>query len=451
MRGKADDFFMKVSCGMLLLIPPFSAVARSVSCGIIEIMTTHLYRRLALLTQGGLDIYRNKTAMGMLRFRPDDVVCVIDQKHVGQDLQSLTGVGAGIPIVGSVSEAISLGIDWLVIGVATPGGTLPDDVKVQVYDAIRNRIGVISGLHESVNGDPNLVALAARYAVELVNLRKVPHEEWHIGKAHARHTKAFRVLVVGSDANIGKTTTALELERHLKARGINARFVPTGQDGRLITGRGMCIDRVIGNFMSGAVEKLITSEARHADILIIEGQDSIFSPPYSGVALSILHGSCPDAMILCHAPTRTELRHTDIPIPPLKTCRDLYEAMLAPIYPGKVIGVALNTMGLDGAAALAELTKTRNELGLPTADVVRPLSGHDGCQVLADAILAAWEKAQREKRGQHADLAERESAERGETTNKPSASKANSPAKSKTKKSAASTAVNKKPSKKSQR
>jgi uncharacterized NAD-dependent epimerase/dehydratase family protein len=391
MRGKADDFFMKICRGVLLLIPPFSAVARSVSCGIIEIMTTHLYRRLALLTQGGLDIYRNKTAMGMLRFRPDDVVCVIDQKHVGQDLQSLTGVGAGIPIVGSVSDAIALGIDWLVIGVATPGGTLPDDVKVQVYDAIRNRIGVISGLHESVNGDPNLVALAARYAVELVNLRKVPYEEWHIGKAHARHTKAFRVLVVGSDANIGKTTTALELERHLKARGINARFVPTGQDGRLITGRGMCIDRVIGNFMSGAVEKLVNSEARHADILIIEGQDSIFSPPYSGVALSILHGSCPDAMILCHAPTRTELRHTDIPIPPLKTCRDLYEAMLAPIYPGKVIGVALNTMGLDDAAALETLTHTRKELGLPTADVVRPLSGHDGCRVLADAIVAAWE------------------------------------------------------------
>ena len=181
-------------------------------------MTTTLYRRLALLTQGGLDIYRNKTAMGMLRFRPDDVVCVIDAKHVGQDLQTLTGVGAGIPIVGSIDEAVALGIEWLVIGVATPGGTLPDEIKVQVYDAIRHRIGIISGLHESVNGDPNLVSLAARYAVELVNLRKLPIEDWHIGKAQARHTTAFRVLVVGTDANIGKNTSELELERHLKER-----------------------------------------------------------------------------------------------------------------------------------------------------------------------------------------------------------------------------------------
>lgn len=354
-------------------------------------MTTTLYRRLALLTQGGLDIYRNKTAMGMLRFRPDDVVCVIDPKHVGQDLQTLTGVGAGIPIVGSIDEAVALGIQWLVIGVATPGGTLPDEIKVQVYDAIRHRIGIISGLHESVNGDPNLVSLAARYAVELVNLRKLPIEDWHIGKAQARHTTAFRVLVVGTDANIGKTTSALELERHLKARGINAKFVSTGQDGRLITGHGVCIDRVIGHFASGVVEKLVCNEARHADILIIEGQDSIFSPPYSGVSLALLHGSCPDAMILCHTPTRTLLRHTDIPIPPLQTCRRLYEELLAPLHPGKVIGIALNTMGMDAKDALVALGEGSKATGLPTADVVRPMSGHDGCRVLADAVLAAWE------------------------------------------------------------
>ena len=268
-----------------------------------------VYRRLALLTQGGLDIYRNKTAMGMLRFRPADVVCVIDPKHAGQDLKQLTGVGNGIPIVSTVVEAINLGMQWLVIGVATPGGFLPDTLKPQVYEAIHNRIGVISGLHESVNGDPNLASLAARYAVELVNLRKVGEDENHIGVAAARRTKAFRVLTVGTDANIGKTTTALELERHLRARGYNARYVPTGQDGKLITGRGVCIDRVIANFASGAVERLIAHEARSADILVIEGQDSILSPPYSGVSLAILHGSCPDAMVLCHAPMRVEHRH----------------------------------------------------------------------------------------------------------------------------------------------
>ncbi len=355
--------------------------------------TPTLYRRLALLTQGGLDIYRNKTAMSMLRFRPDDVVCVIDAKHAGEDLQALTGVGAGIPIVGTVQEAVALGIDWLVIGIVAPGGYLPDELKIQVYDAIRQRIGIISGLHESISGDPNMVALAARYAVELVNLRKLPIEDFNIGKALARHTQAYRVLVVGTDANIGKTTTALELTRHLVARGIKARFVATGQDGKLVTGHGICVDRVISNFASGAVERLVTNEARYGDILIIEGQDALLSPPYSGVALSLLHGSCPDAMILCHAPTRTLHRHTDVPVPPLPVYRRLYEEMLAPLHPGKVIAVALNTLGLDLKTAQAEVSAARKSTGLPCVDVVRELQGNRGCAELADAVLAAWEAA----------------------------------------------------------
>ncbi len=355
-------------------------------------MTT-LYRRLALLTQGGLDIYRNKTAMSMLRFRPDDVVCVIDANHAGEDLQALTGVGAGIPIVGTVQQAVELGIDWVVIGIITPGGYLPDELKIQVYDAIRQRIGIISGLHESIAGDPNMVALAARYAVELVNLRKLPNEDFPIGKALARATTAFRVLIVGTDASIGKTTVALELTRHLEARGINARFVCTGQDGKLVTGRGVCVDRVISNFASGAVERQVISEARHGDILIIEGQDALLSPPYSGVALSLLHGSCPDAMILCHAPSRTHHRHTDVAIPPLPVYRRLYEEILAPLHPGKVVAVALNTMGLDLKTAQAELAAAGKVTGLPCADVVRELPGNRGCAELADAVLAAWEAA----------------------------------------------------------
>jgi uncharacterized NAD-dependent epimerase/dehydratase family protein len=355
--------------------------------------TSSPYRRLALLTQGGQDIYRNKTAMCMLRFRPDDVVCVIDAKHAGEDLHALTGAGAGIPIVATVQEAVELGIEWLVIGIATPGGRLPDELKIQVYDAIRQRVGIISGLHESISGDPNMVALAARYAVELVNLRKLPNEDFTIGKALARETTAFRVLVVGTDASIGKTTTAMELTRHLEARGIRARFVCTGQDGKLVTGRGVCIDRVISNFASGTVERLVLHEARHGDILIIEGQDAILSPPYSAVALSLLHGACPDAMVLCHAPTRTHHRHTDVAVPPLPVYRRLYEDLLAPLHPGKVVAVALNTMGLDLGQAGTALAEARKATGLPVADVLRDLPGSRGCAEVADAVLAAWEAA----------------------------------------------------------
>src|SRR5262249_17290073 len=156
--------------------------------------------RLAVLTEGSLDIFRNKTAMNLLRFRPEDVVCVIDSKHAGGDLAQLTGTGAGIPIVASVAEAVRMQVQWLVMGGATPGGFLPETLRPVVYDAIRNRIGVISGLHESVSGDPNLATLAARHAVELVNLRKVG-EEHTISTGKARKVKALRLLTIGTDTN----------------------------------------------------------------------------------------------------------------------------------------------------------------------------------------------------------------------------------------------------------
>jgi uncharacterized NAD-dependent epimerase/dehydratase family protein len=345
------------------------------------------FKRLAVLTEGGLDIYRNKTAMTLLRFRPEDVVCVIDSKHAGSDLQELAGMGEGIPIVAGIQEALPLGVEWLVIGVATPGGYIPNLLRPQVYEAIRNRIGVISGLHESVDGDPNLVSLAARHCVELINLRKVPDADQHsISTAKARQVKALRVLTVGTDTNIGKTTTSLSIERWLRGDGARSRFVATGQDGILAAGRGLCIDRVISDFTGGAVERLVLHEAKGADILVIEGQNSILSPCYSGSALSLLHGSCPDAMILCHAPTRTQLRHTDVPVPPLSRYIELYESLLAPIHPGKVVAVALNTGELDQVAAREAIRKAHQETGLPAADPVR--DGDEGCRRLAEPILA---------------------------------------------------------------
>ena len=351
---------------------------------------THpIYRKLAVLTEGTCDIYRNKTAMGLLRFRPEDVRCVLDSNHVGTDLSSMPGIDTKIPVVSTIREVLDLGVEWLVIGVNTPGGSLPDSIRPLIYEAIRNRIGIISGLHESVNGDPNLVSLAARYAVELVNLRATPDDRI-VSTGKARSTKAFRVLTVGTDANIGKTTVALMLERYLnsvKKYHVAAGFVSTSQDGILITGRGVAVDRMISDFAGGMVEQLVLSNDRGHDVLLIEGQNSILSPCYSGTAMSLVHGSCPDAMILCHNPRRTLLRHTDAPVPPLATYIDLYERVLAPVHPGKVVGIALNTLELTDDEAAAAIAAASKETGLPVADVIR--EGADGCKRLADAVLAA--------------------------------------------------------------
>ncbi|GDY13407.1 hypothetical protein LBMAG53_22850 [Planctomycetota bacterium] len=349
-------------------------------------MPSRIFKRLAILSEDSLDRYRNKTAVGLLRFRPQDVVCVIDGRNAGQDVGDLTGVGHGIPIVGEISQALALGIEWVVIGVATPGGILPQGLRPQLYEAIRNRVGVVSGLHDTLH-DPNLIALAARYAVELVNLRRTDDEDnRHISTGRARKTKAWRVLTVGTDANIGKTTTSLALYEYLKLRKIRSRFAATGQDGILVTGQGVCIDRCISDFAGGAAERLVIEQAKGAEVLVIEGQNSIMSPCYSGTALSLLHGSCPDAMILCHAPSRTTLRHTDVAMPTLTHFIELYQAMLWPLHPGRVVGIALNTLDMDQKEAEAALAEAARSTGLPCADIVR--EGDAGAARLAAAALA---------------------------------------------------------------
>jgi uncharacterized NAD-dependent epimerase/dehydratase family protein len=356
-------------------------------------MPTRPFKRLAVLTEGSLDIYRNKTAMGLLRFRPQDVVCVIDSQHAGADMGELTGVGAGIPVVASVQQAITLGIEWVVIGVSTPGGFLPGDLRPQLYDAIRSRVGVVSGLHDTLK-DPNLVSMAARYAVDLVNLRTVDEDDnRHISTAAARALKPWRVLTVGTDANIGKTTTSLQLQEYLLRTGVRSNFAATGQDGILITGGGVCIDRCISDFAGGAVERLVVESSKGADVVLIEGQNAILSPCYSGTSLSVLHGSCPDAMILCHAPSRDRMRHTDVPMPTLTHWIELYQAMLMPLHPGKVMAVALNTLGMEAGAAAEVIAETARATGLPCADVVR--EGDAGCARIAEAILAPAVPARR--------------------------------------------------------
>lgn len=357
--------------------------------GTLTYRSSHpLYRKLAVLTEGSHDIYRNKTAMGLLRFRPEDVLCVIDANHVGLDLQALLGIDSKIPVVGSIADAAHLGIEWLVIGVNTPGGYLPDSIRHHVYEAIKQRVGVISGLHESLS-DPNMVSLSARYAVELVNLRATPDDRM-VSTGLARKTKAYRLLTVGTDASIGKTTVSLTLQRHLnqvKSYRTRAKFVSTSQDGILITGKGIAVDRMISDFAGGMVERLVLDADRDADLLVIEGQNSILSPCYSGTAMSLVHGACPDAMILCHNPKRTLIRHTDAKMPTLATYIDLYERVLAPIHPGKVIAIALNTLELTATEAAAAIARVQAETGLPTADVVR--EGEAGCRRLATAVLAA--------------------------------------------------------------
>ncbi|MFW5829320.1 MAG: DUF1611 domain-containing protein [Planctomycetota bacterium] len=346
-------------------------------------------RRLAILIDGELEPFRHKTAMALLRYCPEDVVCVIDDDIPGADLQEMAGVGRGVPVVASVQEALPYQPDYLVIGVATPDGWLPEDLRQQVLQAIRSRIGIISGLHSGLATDPNIASLACRHAVDLIDLSAGVDEEFHqIGTGAARGLGACRVVTVGTDSNLGKMTTGIQLEmwcRHVAH--LRARFVATGQNGILVKGRGIRVDRVMGDYIAGAVQDLIRRESVDMDLLLIEGQGSLLQPAFSGVCLSLLHGACPDAMILCHHAGRTKHRYSDVAIPTVREYVDLYERMVKPLHSdAAVVAVSVNTQALEPDAADQLMTELHEETGLAVADPVR--QGDEGCRVLMDAVLA---------------------------------------------------------------
>jgi uncharacterized NAD-dependent epimerase/dehydratase family protein len=150
----------------------------------------------------------------------------------------------------------------------------------------------------------------------------------------------------------------------------------------MIEGDGLPIDCVVADFVSGAAEKLVLANQHH-DILLIEGQGSLLHPSYSGVTLSLLHGSQPDGLILCYEAGRPHIWHFENkPFPPLWHVRDIYETMANLQHPCKVIGIGVNTRQLGPDEAAAEVERASRELGLPAADVIR-----QSAQPLAAAVL----------------------------------------------------------------
>ena len=344
-------------------------------------------RRLALLAEARFTPFEAKTAVGVLRYRPEQVAAVIDSTRAGRTAGECAGVGGAIPVVADVAAAAAHGADSLAIGIAPQGGGLPEPWRATVLDALERGWDVLSGLHVFLADDPELAALAARTGARILDLRRPPARRT-VAAARAAALDALVVLTVGSDCNVGKMTAALELTRELKRRGARAAFVATGQTGILIAEGGVAVDAVVSDFAAGAIEDLVLEAGREADVVVVEGQGALHHPGYSGVTLALMAGACPRALILCHHAGRSHIRSADgaphaIPIPPLAELARAYESAAAWVHPARVAGVALNTLELDERAAHAACEAAARELALPAVDPVR-----FGAGPLADAILS---------------------------------------------------------------
>jgi uncharacterized NAD-dependent epimerase/dehydratase family protein len=305
------------------------------------------------------DITHAKTAAGIAHWRPE--ACIGQLRLPG------SGVDLGFPDM-SATEAAEAGAKTLIWGVAGVGGVIPEHWTPTLFDAVQAGLDICAGTHSSLTEIDGLARAAEKAGVRLIDIRKPP-EDLPVGTGEKRSGK--RLLMVGTDCVVGRKFSALAIAKGMKDRGMNADFRATGQTGIMISGGGMPIDAVISDFVSGAAEVLSpANDDDHWDV--IEGQGSLYHPGYAAVTLGLMHGSQPDAFVVCHEVGRKEIEaFPDFPLP---TIGELIELTVAN---GKLtnkdircVGISINTSSLADEERDAYLAKTAHEYGLPCVDPV---------------------------------------------------------------------------------
>ncbi|MEP7326133.1 MAG: DUF1611 domain-containing protein [Gemmatimonadota bacterium] len=330
--------------------------------------------RFVILADGDFGPLTSKTANSVIRYSPERILAVVDSYQAGQTCQEVLGFGGRIPVVATMREGLALKPTAVLVGIAPQGGKLPETWRGWLADAIDAGCDLWSGLHTFLVDDPLLAEKARAKGTRIFDVRRPP-ANIPVAGGLAKAVNAFVVLAVGTDCNVGKMTAQLQLTRELNNRKLRTRFVATGQTGILIEGWGIAVDAVVSDFVNGAAEQLVLEGSKDADIVMVEGQGSINHPGYSAVTLGLLHGSCPDAMILCHQATREyigDYREASwLKIPPLSHYVRWYEEIGSAVHPTKVIGICLNTYDMTDADARAACEHAARETGLPATDPVR--------------------------------------------------------------------------------
>src|SRR5215210_7441038 len=330
--------------------------------------------RYLIVADGDFGPMTSKTANSVIRYLPDRTVAVLDREHAGKTVQDVLGFGGTIPIVGTMRAGLHLGPTAVLIGIAPAGGRLPDEWRTWLAEALDAGCDLWNGLHSFLGDDPLLAAKARASGKKIHDLRKPP-TDLPVASGAAKTVDPYVVLTVGTDCNVGKMTAQLQLTRKLNAAGLRTRFVATGQTGIMVEGWGIAVDAVVADFVAGAAERLVLQGSTGADVVLVEGQGSINHPGYSAVTLGLLHGSCPDGLILCHQSSREFIGDYRpaawLRIPPLSEYIKLYETIGSAVHPTKVIGISLNTYDMTEDAARRACEDASRETGLPATDPVR--------------------------------------------------------------------------------
>lgn len=342
------------------------------------------FKNAALLVDGIKDIYNAKTASSLSIYRNKDIQCYIQSKSIDPNKVLNTNK----PVIKELNctsvKKLNKKPDVLILCLMLPKGTLPKSWFNSIVYALENNINIINPFHFSI---ADFSEINNRFKVQfdssnkqittfknsksnVYNLRinKVTNKLFSFNIL--KH-KPKRVLTVGTDCNVGKMLTTITLNNFAKKRKYKSEFVATGQIGILLKGRGLCVDRVISDFLPGEVENLILKQRENNDYLFIEGQGSLMQAIYAPVTLGLLHGSAPHALILCHSTSRKKFRYSDIKIPDLKEIISYYEETTKFVLKSKVLALSLNTHGLEIQEAKKQIKKYEDNLSIPVNDPYR--------------------------------------------------------------------------------
>ena len=326
--------------------------------------------RVAIYLEGHLHSEYGKMGIGAIRYLSNKIVAVIDSKNAGSDISSQHDISKNIPIVKSLQQAIDLGAEVLILGIANSGGKILDEWTSLIKEALEKGLSLVNGMHDQLADRYN--ALIQHDNQWIWDVR-VPQFIPDIGSGKAMKLNNIRVLMIGTDMGSGKMTSGLELFSAAKKDGYKSSFIATGQVGITITGKGIPLDAYMVDHACGAVEKVIMDE-KDKELIIIEGQGSILHPG-STATLPLMRGSCPTHMILCHRAKASSLRHPkNILFPDLNKFIKLNEDLVSvcgTYQRAKVVGIALNTYHLSKQQAEDEIERIEKHTGIATTDFVR--------------------------------------------------------------------------------
>jgi uncharacterized NAD-dependent epimerase/dehydratase family protein len=320
-------------------------------------------RRYAILAEGWFASRHAKTAHGLIRYGRDGVVAVIDSTLAGRSVREvMPELGRDPPIVGTLEEALGLSPTSILVGLAPAGGRLPEEWMDTLWMAADAGVEIVSGLHQR---------LGTQFPGKRVWDVREPPQDIPLFSGDGFGVGPKIALTVGTANAIGKMTATLEVQRAAEEAGLSTEFVATGQTGIIIAGWGICVDAVVSDFVAGASEQLILEGARRgAELILVEGQGSLGHPAYSGVTLGLLHGSCPDCLVLCADASQEDVV-PGVPRPAPSRIARLYEEVAALVKPAPVVAVSVNTGGLGDAKAEQFVARVADETGLPAVDPFR--------------------------------------------------------------------------------